>query len=211
MHVIVKLIVAITTLGIAWFYNYYFSKAAKTKRSVNKVKERLIQDFQNGTIGRITGKAIDIGESMISPVSGRKGLYHRLGVVETSGKYSTLFFEKQLNKRIVLQDSSGYAVVYLDKAEEVYSSEMDYFPSASAIPPANPAQFLRDNHIVDTDHFGNKKQLTIREFEVTEGMQLSVVGHGEWESTSSLGLNLPVSSLLVLRSVAHQAVLVRNY
>ena len=207
---LINLLAAGVIAGLFLILRNHFLSDTQVKRKVRNHKKVSIADFVNGTVGKITGKAFPSGVSVVSPVSGIRCLYYRITVTERYSKQEIIHLKKKSQDYFVIQDQTGLALIRIKNAEEVYSGEVDYYAGFNTIPPANPAQFLADNYIVSKRGFEGNKDLVIREFLLKEGHYIEVVGKGEWVETSTLGLNLPVSRVLVVTNEPGASILITN-
>lgn len=197
--------------GVAWLFHNFFSEESKTKRKVSNFGRIPISRFVNGEVAKISGKAVSSGAGVVSPVSGLGGVYYRISVIENYSKSEIVHLKKKSHDFFLIKDDTGYAMIRVRNAEESYSNETDYYSGFNTIPPANPAQFLKDNYIVSKRGFEGNTDLVIREFLLKEGDDIAVIGKGEWMETTALGLNFPVSRVLVMSNEPGGSIYLSNH
>jgi hypothetical protein len=211
----IQIIIVLSIVAVVALIGNYFSNSSRIDRKIRNQSHQSICHFPDASIGRVLGKAIFTGTYIKAPVSGENVLYSRVTIFKEVGRSAlnnplVQIFEKKQSEFFVIQDATGFALVYVKYAKEIYKGETEYNSSFSYIPPVNPAKFLADHHIVSGNNYRGNNYLIVKEFLLKEKMEISVVGKGYWVSTTQLGLSLPVNRVLVFGMKSEDELYITN-
>jgi len=93
----------------------YYSEGARLKRELRNAERWSIGEFPDGTIAKVVGSLVLVGEPLMAPLSGRPCAYYDIRVQEyrssgKSGSWHTIIRESQ-GTDFMLEDGTGKAII----------------------------------------------------------------------------------------------------
>ncbi|MEL6810055.1 MAG: hypothetical protein AAFP76_01830 [Bacteroidota bacterium] len=167
--------------------SYFFSPKNIILRAMKKVDATSISRVQNDAYVKIIGKAKNVKEPLVAPLSGRPCLFYQVLVLKKRGKngWDTVidqtrtqdfFIEVQGEMAMVKMDGSqAFRKIYLDKDHKKTSGTWnDPTPRLEA--------FLQQNGISSKGFFGFNKTMRYQEGIIELDERIAVKGIGNWKS-----------------------------
>jgi len=189
-------------VAIALAVGYFFSKRAIVRRGLRKVKQKRIGEFNDGDSGRVTGRVIFAGETLVAPLSKRKCVYYHVVVEQyRSGKgggaWHTILEEKKEGD-VVVRDGTHYAIIDTRHMQSYLIDDANYESGSFNGATSFLGQFLSERGIAGTNWLGFDKKLRYKEGVLAEGELFTVSGEGYWNETKDHNLDLPAPQVLVI-------------
>jgi hypothetical protein len=199
MYLVVLFIILVAALALG---GWYFSKKAKVKRLLKKTPAMRIGEFIGGEQGRVTGQIRFAGETLVSPLSGRKCAYYHVEVQEyrsggKSGQWYTIINEERAGD-IIMHDGTNYCMI--GKGQLKCYLNMDANFNSGTFKNATPEleSFLVSRGYKSTGLLGLNKSIRYNEGILEENEIFTAAGTGTWATGRPSNVNLPGSRYLVL-------------
>jgi len=180
-------VVVIIVASIA-FLIYYYSPKRIILRRLKKLPLLRIGSLRTNTYSKIEGKALNIEEPLIAPLSKRKCVFYKIDIEKkvSSGKSShwkTIVEEERIQEFFIEQNSERVIVLTERKPKNYY----DYLvtdketSSGTFSNPTPEFKALLESYNIDTQGFlGFNKQLRYSESIVEVGERITVAGYIKW-------------------------------
>lgn len=199
MYLVVLFIILIAGLAVA---AWLFSKKAKVKRLLKKTPSMRIGEFLGGEAGRITGRVIFAGETLVAPLTGRKCSYYQVEVQEyrssgKSGHWYTIINEERAGD-IILNDGTNYCMIGKGTLKSYLNMDANY--NSGTFKNATPEleAFLVSRGYKSTGLLGLNKSIRYKEGILEENEVFTAAGIGAWTTGRPSNVNLPGSRYLLL-------------
>lgn len=193
---------------------YFSGNRLTIETELTKKPKSSIADFEEGTVGRISGKVVYGGRTLKAPFSERLCSYYHVSVEKDRGRrnfqYHTIIEEKKAGD-VILRDGDAYALVQTGKLMESYIVPDKSFTSG-LLNDAGPAleAFLHKHGKSSEDFLGMNHDLRYYEGILEEEEVVSVAGKGLWKSTKELKLRLPVDKVLLIVPFGEESVVMTD-
>lgn len=185
-------------------YGYYFSDNAIIKRALRKVPAKRIGDFRDGDTGRITGRVVFAGKTLIAPLSKRPCAWFDITVEEyyrthsnRGGRWMVIINAKK-SADVVLFDGTHYALIDTKYADSYLVKDGKYESGTFNDASDDLEFFLSEYGTTSTGFLGLNRQLRYREGILEKGETCSVSGTGRWVEAKEKGLDIPAQKILVI-------------
>jgi len=178
---IVVAVAAVVGLIVA---GVYFSKNARIKRALRKVKAIPIAQVKDGAAAKVVGKLGCLGVPLRAPLTGRPCAYYEVVVEEhrRRGKHShwvTVIHERNLVD-FLLRDQSGKALVKIATAQ--VALVMDAHFKSGTFNDAHPAlEAYLASHGQKSEGWLFNRNLRYREGVLEPEESVAVCGQARWE------------------------------
>lgn len=183
---------------------YYFSRKLVVLRALHEKNVKKIINFSDGDTGKIVGKVVFAGETLIAPLSKRKCVFYHIIVEHYQYRNRTRYWHKIIEEEeaadVVLSDGTGFAIIDANNSMSYLVPDANYSTSSSKTMTPELQKIL-DRHKIDSKgFFGFSKTLRCSEGILEKGEIFVVAGEGQWNETKDHNLNLPVPHVLVIVS-----------
>ncbi|WP_034060774.1 hypothetical protein [Lacinutrix jangbogonensis] len=188
MNTPIIITIAFCAVALIVFLIYYFNPKTIILRRLKKLTYSKIGSLQSHTYAKIEGKALNVEQPLIAPLSKRKCIYYKIKIEKkvSSGKSShwkTIvdeeiiqdFFVEQTGERLLIfpkkQPKNYYDYLVTDKTAN----------SGSFNDPTPEFKALLNNYNIETEgFFGFNKQLRYKEAIIEVGERITVAGFVKW-------------------------------
>jgi hypothetical protein len=196
--VVIFIIILLGVFVVGWF----FSKKAKVKRMLKKTPAMRIGEFLGGEAGRVTGQVRFAGETLTSPLSGRKCAFYHVEVQEyrssgKSGHWYTIVNEEKAGD-IIMHDGTNYCMIGKGQLKSYLHMDANY--NSGTFKDATPEleSYLISRGYKSTGLLGFNKSIRYKEGILEENEVFTAAGTGTWTTGRPANVNLPGSRYLLL-------------
>lgn len=178
--VIAGVVFAFGLAGLLWYY----SENERVKRALREAKKYSIEEFPDGTQGKIVGRVQFLGEPLTAPLSGRPCAFYSIRVEEyqsngNSGSwYEIITDEKGID--FAMSDGTGQAIIHTEAAKTVLSEDHQTKSGTLNDPTAAERAYL-ESHAVEGKGWVFNKSLRYSEGVLEADEMVSVFGYGSKE------------------------------
>jgi len=192
----------IIVLVIIVVVSVYFSRKSIVLRGLRKKGVKKIKDFSDGDTGRVIGKVVFAGETILAPLSKRKCVYYHVIVEQylpggRGGDWRKIIEEEE-KADVVIYDGTGYALIDAENAMGYLVHDVNYSSRWDNKPTPTLEKFLARHKVDSKNVLGATKTLRYREGVLEKGEKFVVAGEGQWNETKDHHLELPSEKVLVL-------------
>lgn len=176
--IIISIVIVIVVLG------YYFSTKQRVIRKLSKLPLRRITSLQTNEFSKVSGKALNVNESLIAPYSKRKCVYYKIKIEQkkNSGKSSrwvSLINEEKIQDFLV-ETSGDYVLLKPQQSPKNYLSYLvvdDKTSSGTFNDASLKFENLLNHYNINSQGFlGFNKQLRYTEGVIEIGERITVAG-----------------------------------
>ena len=203
---------------IVLFLTYYFNPKKIIVRRLKNLPNQRIGSLKTKIYSKIEGKALNIKEPLIAPLSKRNCVFYKIKIEKkvSSGKKShweTIvneeriqdFFVEQLGERIVILPTKSpknyYDYLVVDKKAS----------SGTFNEPTREFKDLLDLYNIEvTNFFGFNKQLKYTEAIIEVGEHITVAGYVNWQKLENPVENYNYSSIATLIAKGKDKILITD-
>lgn len=182
----------ILVIGGIIFISLYFSKKAVIKRKLKKAVGKKISDFISGDIAKVVGTVEYVGETLISPLSGRRCAYYYVLVEQqvSSGKSSHWenVIEEEVAGTFVIRDGRHCAHINSKNVKSVLVEDRQYSSGYGNDATAELERYLNAHGQKSEGTFGWNKNMRYKEGVLEEGELIAAMGRGEWKTAEQENL-----------------------
>jgi hypothetical protein len=151
-----------------------FKPEARVRRKLKRARPTPIKEIKDGTVPKIVGTMLPVGQPLISPVSGRRCAYY-FTVVEMNG---VEVIRESRWQDFAVDDGTGKALVRIDKAMVLVRYN---FHTLDAPTPEVEAFLRRHDRVLNKGKYGYMSELRFTEGVVEMGKEVTLVGHAMLE------------------------------
>lgn len=180
----------------------YFSKKAVIRRAIRNTPHKPIREFQEGDMGKIIGKIVFAGQTLLAPLTGRPCAAYQVEIQEwkRSGKrhrWVTVITEEKKGD-IIINDGTQHAWIEHEGLHFYLMQDGNFSSGAGNDAAPHLEAYLSAHGRNSTNFFGWNRSIRYREGILEENELLAVVGCGNWGSARQKKLNLPVDRILTV-------------
>ncbi|WP_298550182.1 hypothetical protein [uncultured Algibacter sp.] len=181
-------VIAISVFAIIAFLIYFYSPKTIILRRLKNLQSQRIGSLKTKTYSKIEGKALNIEDPLIAPLSKRKCVFYKMQIQKkvSSGKNSrwkTIVSEERIQDFFIEQTGERIVVLPIKTPKDYYDYLVtDKKASSSLFKELTPefASLLKVHNIKTDNLFGFNKQLRYKEAIVEVGERIIVAGYVNW-------------------------------
>jgi len=181
----VFVVLGLILFGAIAFVSYYFSKDAKTRRSLAGAERTTIAGAEEGALVKISGELVLRGDPIESPLSQRPCAAWEVRVEErrSSGKSSHwhTIIQDQHAVDFLVEDDSGRALVRAIVPQMALEQDGHFRSGTFEDAPPALEGFLAEHGHTSTGLLGFNKSMRYREGALEAGERVTVLGVCRWE------------------------------
>jgi hypothetical protein len=188
------------------------SRGAKLRRRIARARAFAVAALPEDTVGRVTGTARPLDDTLTSPLFERPCVYYLAEVeLDRDGGVPTIIAREQRGVPFVLEDASGRAIIDPDSAEVAIDLDREAHDLWGNTRGARRVFLMRAGQ----GEVANVDELWFREAVIEVGAQVSIVGSGVREPDPAAAPvggyrgELP-TRLRLTSSAAHRLVIARK-
>lgn len=179
---------AILFIAIVLFLIYWFNEATSILRRLKKLPHNRIGSLRTNTYSKIEGKALNINEPFLAPLSKRKCVFYKIEIAKRvkRGKNSywkTLVDEEHIQDFFIEQHGERVLVLPKKKPRNYrsYLVTDENAKSGTFNDPTPEFKRLLDSYNIDAQGlFGFNNQIRYTEAIVEVGERITVAGNIKW-------------------------------
>jgi hypothetical protein len=188
MSTLFIVIIAISVFVLIAFLIYYYSPKTIILRRLKKLPNQRVGSLKTKTYSKIEGKALNIEEPLIAPLSKRKCVFYKMQIQKkvSSGKNSqwkTIINEERIQDFFIEQTGERVVVLPTKTPKNYYDYLVTDKKASSGFFKELTPEFesLLKKYNIKTDNlFGFNKQLRYKEAIVEVGERITVAGYINW-------------------------------
>ncbi len=181
-------IIAISLFALVAFLIYFFRPKTIILRRLKNLPHQRVGSLKTKTYSKIEGKALNIEEPLIAPLSKRKCVFYKMKIQKkvSSGKNShwkTIVNEEHIQDFFIEQTGERLVVLPIKIPKNYYDYLVtDKKTSSGLFSELTPefAELLKFYNIKTDNLFGFNKQLRYKEAIVEVGERITVAGYVNW-------------------------------
>lgn len=175
------MVIAVGALLVAL---WYYSDSQKIKRALRNAALFSIEDFPDGTQGKVAGDLVLSDRELVAPLSGRLCAYYCIKVEEyrshgKSGSWYDIINEED-SVDFVLDDGTGRAIVMVAGAKTAITTDHESNSGTFDNPTRTERNYL-ESHGKEGQGWVFNKKLRYTEAILEPGERVSVFGYGSKE------------------------------
>lgn len=158
----------------------YFSESARLKRLLREAPRVDIKDFEDGGVGKISGRLEYLDEPLTSPLNGRTCALYDILVEEkpdSNKNYWRTYVHENNQVRFIVRDNTGYAIVDPSHAQIVIVKDRHSTSGTFNDPTPEEKAFL-NRHGKEGQGWVFNKTLRYKEGVLEAGEEVAVLGFG---------------------------------
>lgn len=187
-------------------YNHYFNSEATILRRLKKLPQNRIGSLRTNTFSKISGKALNINEPLIAPLSKRKCIFYKIKIQQNvnSGKSSDwkTLIEKENIQDFFIEKNGEQAIVLPVKVPKNYTDFLVTDKTTNSGTFNNPTpefmKLLKFYGIDNENLFGFNKQLKYEEAIIEVGEEITIAGNVRWMDLENPIADYSYSSIVSL-------------
>ncbi len=182
----------------------YYTKKARIKRKLKKTDQKRIASFRDGDIAKIVGTVEIIETPLEAPLSMRKcaSFYVLVERKVSSGKSShwKKIIEEEGNSTYLIKEGGSYAFINDTHINSYIVRDKEYSSGFLNDATDHLEKYLNSKGHESEGLFNFNKTLRYKEGILEQGEKIAVIGKGQWQEASTLGLPKKYGKVLALTS-----------
>lgn len=211
-------VIVICLFVLLAFLIYYYSPKTIILRRLKNLPSQRVGSLRTKTYSKIEGKALNIEDPLIAPLSKRKCVFYKMQIQKkvSSGKNSrwkTIISEEHIQDFFIEQTGERVIVLPTKTPKNYYDYLItDKKASSGLFKELTPefAELLKSYSIKTDNLFGFNKQLRYKEAIVEVGERITVAGYVNWMKLDNLVKDYNYSSIASVTAKGKDKILITD-
>lgn len=173
----------IIAIGGLIFLGYYFSNKQRILRDLKKTRRKQINRIQENEYAKVIGKALNVHEPLIAPLSGRPCVYYYVHIEQKGDKHWNTLIKKAQSQDFFLEVNGEMAIIQPNHNPKNGFLVTDFETKSGFRNDASPEleAFLKAHDKKSTGFFGGNRTLRYKEGIIEIEEQVAIKGIGKWK------------------------------
>ena len=164
---------------------YYFSRESRARRRIKKTSVKSIENknISQGERVKLIGTAHDLNKKVTAPVSNSECIYYKVEVQRSRYDFEELIVDEYDGHTFQLNVNDQHVFINPDNSLSLLKQTKAVSTGILGNAPAHLVNFLNAKGI-SAKSFGFNKSLWFREYRISEGDKVAVLGYANWFETN---------------------------